>query len=265
MQPRRSGTRKGWPRFWFHGVGILTKGSRYVMLKKLFIALLAAAICLSFAGCSAGSKEYAAVKKCQEAVRELQSGRIIVTSKTTTKKTDVVVTEFAYKLTPTGTYEYCQTQFDGNNKAIYCEYSDGEKAEQWLIGSGWCVIDPTVYTKNNPHRYIKLISTVFDQKSVSSITLTEENGKKCYTILLKPEVLNETIYKDSDTEVKEETVTINTDGDDQIIYYADSSSMYDKANQVQKEFTLEMEISGQNEINEIIKPELRDYSAMPAK
>lgn len=229
------------------------------MLKKLLVTLLTAAVCLGFSGCSGQSKEYSAIKKCQEAVLALQSGRIIVTSTTVTKKTEIIVTEFAYKLTPTGTYEYCQTQFDGNNKAVYCEYSDGEKAEQWLIGSGWCVIDPTVYTNNNPHRYIKLLSTVCDRKAVASIEKNEQEGKICYTIILKPEILNDTIYKDTDSQVKEETVTITTDGDDRILYYADAATFIDKASQSEKEFTLEMEITDQNAVSEIAKPELRDY------
>lgn len=231
------------------------------MLKKLLTVLAAAAVCLGITGCSAGSKDYSAIKKSQEAVRSLQSGRIIVTSTTKAKKTEIVVTEFAYKLTATGTYEYCQTQYDGNNKAVYCEYSDGEKAEQWLIGSGWCVIDPTVYTKDNPHRYIKLISTVFDRKAIESIEVNEQTGKKCYTIILKPDILNETVYEDSDQEVLEETVTVTTDEDDNLVYYADAARFFDQPTGQEKEFTLEMELTEPNAVSEIVKPELREYPA----
>jgi len=229
------------------------------MAKRIWTFLAAAALCLGLAGCG-GSKEYAAVKKCQEAVGELQSGRIVVTSTASGKKSEVTVTEFIYKLTATGTYQYCQTQYDGANKAVYCEYSDGEKAEQWLIGSGWCVIDPTVYTRENPHRYVKLLSRVFPEKAVSDIQINDQGENTCYTLLFKPEVLNEALYADSGHTVEEETVTVTVNPEGLLCYYADKASFLEE-NGEKKELTVEMEVSSQNAVEEVLRPELRDYGS----
>ena len=46
------------------------------MLKKIVSVLVAGAACLVMAACSGANKDYAAVKKAQSAVRELESGQI---------------------------------------------------------------------------------------------------------------------------------------------------------------------------------------------
>lgn len=231
--------------------------------KKAAAALLAAALCVGLTACGAfgGGKNYDAVKKAQEGVGELESGRIIVTSKhAKDAKSESVVTEFVFRTTAGGTSEYCQTQFDQNNKAVYCEYSDGEKSEQWLIGNGWSVIDPTVYTKENPHRYLRLLASPFDKKLVSKIETEQEGENMLYTLTLKPDRVNENLYPEANVEIKEERVSILVNAEGKLIAYGDVSQVYDKEAGEDCEYTLDMQLSDLNAVTEIKKPELRDYA-----
>ena len=235
------------------------------MLKKIVSVLVAGAACLVMAACSGANKDYAAVKKAQSAVRELESGRIIVTSTVKAAKTELTVTEFTFRTTSSGGYEYFQLQYDNSSKPVYCEYSDGEKAEQWLIGSGWHVIDPAPYSREKPHRYIQLLSTACASEAVESVEISESAGSKCYTVLLKPEVLNETLYQNGEEQVQQETLTITTDSGDNLVYYADAVSFLNPETQKEREVLLEMELSEANQIGEIPRPELRDYGPTASK
>ena len=230
------------------------------MLKKMLAVLLAAAACLTVSGCS-GSKEYNVIKDVQKDISNLQSGRIIVTAKLDNgKRSDMTVTEFTFRVNASGNYEYCQTQFDSNNKAVFCEFSDGEKSEQWLVGSGWTASDSDVYNKKKPHRYIQLLSTPFESKAVSGIETAEEGANKRYTMVLDPERLNETAYLDSDSQIKEETVSILVNDKGEMVCYNDQTNALDKSSQKDCSYTLEMQLSDCNAVTEIARPELRDYS-----
>lgn len=234
------------------------------MFKKIITAALAVSLCLGISGCS-GSKGYTTVKKAQEELLNLQSGRMIVSTQAVrADKSDASQTEFSFRLTASGVYEYCQMQFDRNNKAIYCEYSDGEKSEQWLVGSGWSVSEATAYTKDNPHRYLKLLSTPIDQKSIAEITEEKEGEKTRYQITLDPKHLNETAYREADLTVKEELISILISETGELLSYTDHAVMADKSTGQESEYTLDMQISDQNSVMEIKRPDLRSYSDKPA-
>lgn len=229
------------------------------MLKKILSVLLAAAVCAGFAGCSSKTGTYGEVRKAQEAVASLESGKILVTAGYEKGgQADRTVTEFSFKLTESGNYEYCQTQFDQSNKAVYCEYSDGEKSEQWLVGSGWNSVGTTVYNKENPHRYLKLLSTPFEKKAVESCKQTEEGNSRCYTIVLKPKKLNETVYENTDVTVKSETVRVLVDSAGIIAGYSDEAELFDQQENADCFYTLDMQLSEINAVAEITKPDLRD-------
>lgn len=229
------------------------------MLKKTLSFLLAGAACLAMAGCS-GNKDLDAVQKARQAVRELDSGRIIVTSTVKSRKTERIVTEFTFRTTSSGGYEYCQLQYDNSSKPVYCEYSDGEKAEQWLIGSGWHVIDPAPYSREKPHRYVQLLSAPCADEAVESVEVADTPESKCYTLILKPDVLNETLYQDAEEQVQQETLTITTDNSGNMVYYADAALFFNPETQKERDVLLEMELSQANQVEEVARPELRDYS-----
>lgn len=231
------------------------------MLKKISAVLLAAAVCLGFAGCSSASGKYDAVRKAQEAVSEWNSCKALVTaSYDNSVKSSRMVNEFTFRLTSSGNYEYCQTQYDQNNKAVYCEYSDGETAEQWLIGKGWSGIGATVYNQKSPHRYIQLLSTTFDKKAVGEVTVEEQEKNIRYTIALNAEHLNETTYKDADIEVLEETVIATLNEAGELVSYEDEAKVFDKQSEQECVYSLNIQLSEINTVAEILKPELRDYS-----
>lgn len=231
------------------------------MLKKISAVLLAAAVCLGFAGCSSASGKYDEVRKAQEAVAGWSSCKALVTtSYDNSVKSSRMVNEFAFRLTSSGNYEYCQTQYDQNNKAVYCEYSDGENSEQWLIGKGWSGMGVTVYNQKNPHRYIQLLSTPFEKKAIREVAVEEQEKNIRYTVSLNPDRLNETTYKDADIEVMEETVIATLNEAGELISYEDEAKIFDKQTEQECTYSLKAQLSEINTVAEIVKPELRDYN-----
>ena len=230
------------------------------MLKKLISVLAAAAL---FAGCMTGCAmdggKYDAVKQAQAAVMTLSSGRLMVTAgyeKNT--KSDRIVTEFIFQKLESGAYAYCQTQYDRNNKPVYCEYSDGTKTEQWLIGKGWGEMTGVLYSAESPHRYMKLLSTAYERKTVSSISMTQEDANKRYDMVLNPTRLNETVYTDGDAEALEESVSVLVGEDGGLLCYNDEARMKDHMMGEEIKYTLEIQLNQQNTVAEIQRPDLRD-------
>ncbi|MEG0693058.1 MAG: hypothetical protein RR444_08250 [Oscillospiraceae bacterium] len=231
------------------------------MLKKIAIVAMTLALCISMTACSSDGKKHMELKNAQDTVLNLESGKITVISQIEDdNKSDTIKSELVFKTNPDGVISYCQMQYDLNNKPVYCEFSDGEKSEQWLVGRGWSVLDTMQYTKDNPHRYTKLLSTSFDKKSIDNIICDETETAKTYTMELDPKVLNKTTYKDSGIEIISQSVTMLVNANNELVRYNDTSKVLDKSTDTQSLYMLEMALSEQNAIKEVIRPELRDYA-----
>lgn len=231
------------------------------MLKKITLALMALVVCISMAACSSDGKKHMELKNAQDTVLDLQSGKITVISQFEGEnKSDTIKSELVFKTNAEGVLSYCQLQYDLSNKPVYCEYSDGKKSEQWLVGRGWSVLETAQYSKDNPHRYTKLLSTGFDKKSINSILCDEIETEKTYTMELDPKVLNQTTYKDTEIEIVSQSVTMLVNAKNELVRYNDTSKVIDKTTDTQSLYMLEMALSEQNAVKEVLRPELRDYT-----
>ena len=231
------------------------------MLKKIAMMGLALALCVSATACSSDGKKHLELKNAQDTILNLESGKITVVSQIEDNtSSDTIKSELIFKTNADGVISYCQTQYDLNNKPIYCEYSDGEKSEQWLVGIGWNVIDNTQYTKENPHRYTQLLSTEIDKNAIDSINCETSENASTYTVELDPDILNKTTYQNSGVEVVTESVTMLVNANEELVRYNDTSTILDVATQSESTYMLEMSLSEQNVVNEITRPDLRDYT-----
>lgn len=233
------------------------------MLKKITIILMTFAVCISVCACSSNGKKNMELQNAQSSILNLDSGKITVISQIETQdNADTIKSELIFKSNENGVLSYCQTQYDLNNKPVYCQYSDGEKCEQWLVGKGWSVLDTMQYSKDNPHRYAKLMATPFDKKAIDNIVCNETETEKTYSLELDPKVLNKTTYKNTDIEIISQSVTMLVNENDELVRYNDTSEILDKSTDSQNLYMLEMSLSDQNNIKEVNRPELRDYAEM---
>lgn len=231
------------------------------MLKKIIAASLTLVLCFSLTACGSDGKKHMELKNAQDAILDLQGGKITVTSQFEGEnKSDTIKTELVFKSNDSGIMTYCQTQYDQNNKPVYCEYSDGEKSEQWLVGRGWSVLDTVQYTKESPHRYNKLLATSFDKKAIDTIICDEAEAVKTYTLELDPKVLNKTTYKDADIEIVSQSVSVLVNEKNELVRYNDTSKVIDRETNNENLYILEMVLSDQNAVKEVLRPELRDYA-----
>lgn len=233
------------------------------MIKKLMLTGIVLSACLVFSACTNGTKGYDDVKKAQTEFKKLNSCHMMISSKVNTgAKTDVITTDFTYKMNDKGIMEYCQSQQDAANKLVYCEMGNGEKAEQWLIGNGWTAIEAVEYSKDNLHRYIELLTNSMEKKAVNSVVKDKEDTNTRYTVELNSKELNNTIYKDAPMEVVSQEVSYLINSAGEIICYNDRAVILDKETNKEAEYTLEVQVSEQNTISEIKKPELRANAAV---
>lgn len=230
------------------------------MLKKIMVAVLTLAVCISMTACSSDGKKHMEIKNAQDAILTLDSGKISVLSQMESgNKSDTIKSELVFKMNASGIMTYCQTQYDLNQKPVYCEYSNGEKTEQWLVGRGWNVLDTVQYTKEKPHRYNMLLATSFDKKAIDSIVCDEKDAAKTYTMELDPKILNTTTYKDAPIEVVSQSVSLLVNEKNELVRYCDNSKIMDKESKLESNYTLEMTLSEQNTILDVPRPEHRDY------
>ena len=229
-------------------------------MKKIFCLVLAFIMILSLAGCSKG-KNVSNLKSAQGALLNLLSGKITVSAQIETNgSTDTVKSEFVFLKDENGKFKFCHSQYDNQNKPIFCEFSDGDTAKQWLIGRGWSEIDAVQYSKDNPHRFIRLLSTPFDKRQVKSITSTKEDGGVSYVVTINPDRVNKTTYKEADISVLSQTVTVFVNDKNEILSYTDTSTILDKSTNTETLYMLSFVISDQNAVTKVECPELREYN-----
>lgn len=228
------------------------------MIKKLLLSSAIIFTAILTVSCSSKKSDLGEVSVAQTNLSELNSGHIMVSASVKTDdKQDKSITDFTYLQNGSGIYEYCQAQQDSNNKLVYCEVSDGQKAEQWLIGKGWSVMEPPAYSQENKHRFIGLITNEIDEKCVKTVTKVQEEENTHYEIEFDAEKLNTTIYKDTSVEIITQNISFVIDKEGQLISYTDIADILNKDINSSSLYSLEAQISEHNAINEVTKPEIR--------
>lgn len=237
------------------------------MIKKISIAVLILALGITMVGCgSVPKKQYDNLKKVQESFLKQNSCHLIINSKVGGEETqDANITDFVFKVNDKGVMEYCQSQQDGSNKLVFCEYGDGEKAEQWLLGNGWSTINPVAYSKDNPHKYINLLTNSFDKKAISKLSKETELTNTSYILEMDAKKLNKTVYKDTSIEIVSQKITYLVNANGNLICYNDVAVIYDKEADTKAEYQLEVQVSDHNAVTEIKKPEVRVNAIVQAE
>lgn len=233
------------------------------MKHKLSILSLITIVCILITGCSNSSKECDEINRCQEKMLTQTSAHLkVISTVKSEKRNEMLTTDFIYKMNANGIMEYSEAQLDSTNKMIFCEVSDGKKAEQWLLGKGWGMIDATNYTKEKPHRYLSALTTKLDEKTIETASIAEQEANKLYTFCLNADVLNKTIYTNTATEIISQELTFLINAEGNIICYTDNAVILDKEANQEATYTLEIQVSEQGAITEILKPELRANAAI---
>lgn len=234
------------------------------MLKKMLLSVLIISLGIFAVGCNGESKELDTIKTAQKKLMSATSGHIIAeTALKTDKKSDVTTTDFSYKANENGIFTYCQEAKDSNGKVIFCEVGDGEKAEQWLIGKGWAVIEPVAYTTDNHHKFVSLISTPLDKKTVASVTKTVQDNGTVYTLKLNADVLNKTTYKDTSISLESQVVTFLIDKNGEITEYTDVAIIEDTELGEKNEYSVSVTLDQLNAVAEVKTPEVKQTAANP--
>lgn len=228
------------------------------MIKKFLVSFIFLALCFSMVGCSGVSKGCNEIKKIQDNVSNQNSAHLVISSNVKSdNRNENMSSEFIYKFNDTGTMEYCQTQMDSSNKLIFCEVNNGEKAEQWLLGNGWAVVDPTSYNKENPHQYVGLLTNKLDKKIIKKISKEEQDTNTVINVEIDEKELNSTVYKDSEMEMVSQNISYNVNKQGNLICYNDNAVILDKQTNIESQYNLEVQLSEHNAVTEIKKPELR--------
>ncbi len=236
------------------------------MKKKLTVAAILVGLCISLVGCGGVSKDCNEINKIQKSLANLDSGHMTILSKVeSANRNENMSTDFTYRVNDNGVMEYCQTQMDKTNKLIFCEMSDGEKAEQWLLGKGWGAIDATTYTKENPHQYLGLLTNKLDKKIIKDIKKEEQDSNTVYNVELDENKLNQTSYKDADMEIVSQNISFSINEKGELICYNDNAVIMDKATQSESNYNLEVQLSEHNAVTEIQKPDLKVSAAVTPK
>lgn len=220
--------------------------------------LLAAVLMLCTAGCS--RKDYQTVAEAQTRLGTLSSAKLTVTATAETNEPiETIRTDFSFCYLADGALQFCQTQYDNAGKVTYCAYSAGTDVEQWLLGAGWETLQNAGYNKENPHRYLRLLSTPYDRDEVKTIGKETADGVTHYTLTLNADRLNEGRYAQEPLRVVEQTVTVSVSDEGQVTGYTETAVFRDTQTEIESRYRLEIAVSGHNETPPAQKPSLREY------
>ncbi|MEG2429147.1 MAG: hypothetical protein RSA99_02065 [Oscillospiraceae bacterium] len=226
------------------------------MIKKI-IAMFTLCVTVSFflVGCKNNSeteKCLAQIQKAQSSFNSNESCHILATStvKTPTKK-DANTIDFIYKFTKSGTASFNLCQYDANKKLLSSEYSDGEKAEQWLLGKGLSVLDSSLYSKEKPHSIITLLTNPIQKSTISSIKQTAEKENTKYVLKMDAKKINDSLDKDKSIVVNLQEITFILDAKQNIISYLENITIDDKIAKCKTEYNLTLTLSDHNAIKQI--------------
>lgn len=225
--------------------------------RLLWVWICLAAVCL-LSGCGVDRALYDEMEAAQRQTVNLQSGMITLT---VTFEEEGVSGEYAAQLlfckTENGTYAYCQKQFDQNEQVTFCEYSDGVKTEQWMIGRGWEELGEATFTEENPHRYLTMLSVAHEHSAIRSLEKESDEAGTLYRLALDPNRAKELYYKESEYQVVSQTVTVSFDTEGRIIGYCEETVLHNEESGCDNTYRAELTCRDHDLITEVERPQLR--------
>ncbi|MEG0894813.1 MAG: hypothetical protein RSE93_03795 [Oscillospiraceae bacterium] len=225
-------------------------------MKKVISKILVVCMAICLVGCSSKDTEMSKIEDAQNNISSMTSGKFeISTMVKTNTRTDATKTEFTFQQMQNGIIEYCQSQQDSRNKLVFCEYSDGESAEQWLLGKGWSVIEPTKYTLENPHRFISLITSKIDKGSVKSVTKSEDTSYQVYEVEMDCQKVP--VSTEGNEKLTSQKICFYVNSDGLISKYTDETIFVNTQTEQECQYSLEISLSEHNTLASVKKPDLK--------
>lgn len=223
--------------------------------KKFVAVAVLLLLCFLLSACLGGGVG-SEIAEAQKSTAALKRGKMQISSSINSEgKNEVIKTEFVFSLDENGEMTYCHTQLDKSGKIVFCEYTDSSSTKQWFIGKGWSEIERISYNSENPHRFLKLITSPIEKDWITDIVCEDITDlQKSYMVTINPEKANkEGIDYTIDTQTIIYTVT-----DGIITSYNDIAEL--EANGSKSSYQLILSLEVPEEELEIACPELRDYS-----
>lgn len=228
------------------------------MKKRLLWMLCCLMMVCAFSGCGVDRSLYDEMAAAQRQAGQMQSGIITLT---VAFEEEGVSGEYAAELlfckTENGTYAYCQKQYDPNEQITFCEYSDGTKTEQWMIGRGWEEIGEATFTEENPHRYLTMLSTAHEHGAIQTLEKESDGSGTRYLLTLDPNRAKELYYKESGCSVVSQTVTVSFDAEGHIVGYCEETVLHNDESGCDNTYRAELTCRDHDLITEAERPQLR--------
>ena len=229
-----------------------------VLMKKRWSIGILLAVMLFLSGCGADKTLYDELSK-KQAESAAESGVIALQVYFSEDGTEGEYTaELTYSKTESG-YTYCQKQFDPNGQVTFCEYSDGNATEQWMIGRGWEEIGESGFTEEKPHRYIVMCTVAPEYRLVQRIEKTEDSAGVCYTASLDPGKAKEAFYKESGCDVVKQEITVSFDPEGKLAGYREETVLHNTESGCDNVYRAELSFREHNNITKVERPALRTH------
>ncbi len=213
-----------------------------------------------FGGCGgADSALYEEMETVLSGVQSLTGGEMALSvSYEEPNSSGAYTGTFVFLRQESGALSYCQTQLDQNDQVVFCEYSDGEKAEQWMIGQGWRSVTHDPYTDAMLHPYLQMLSVQYERGDIRSIQKQVDESGICYTINMDADKVTNKQYKNdtATVSVKEQTIKLQVNTDGQLTSYEEDTTLTES--QVDSSYSVRVNLSKHNGITEIKRPQLRE-------
>ena len=230
------------------------------MRKKIVLSALLLAVSCVFSACGADRALYEEMAELQKQTAQLESGVLTLTVQF---EENGIPGEYAAELifckTEGDAYAYCQKQFDQNDQVVFCEYSDGTKTKNWMIGRGWEEIGEAQFTKENPHRYLQMISSPYERKMIREIRKEADEGGTRYILEMNASRVSDACYPDDTFEVLEQVLTLTFDAEGKLVGYSENAILTQGDEGTQNSYRVDMTCKEQNAVTSVEEPDLRSY------
>lgn len=218
-------------------------------------------IVCALTGCGADKTLYREMETLQKQAAALTSGTVTMTVQF---EEDGVPGEYAAALTfcktADGSFAYCQKQFDLNEQVVFCEYSDGKRTRQWMIGRGWEELGGAQFTEEKPHRYLAMMTTPYARKLIRHIEKeTDESGTR-YVLSMDAGRVTKAQYADGVFEVSAQTATITFDTEGLLTGYSEDTTLKHRETGVENAYHAELLLKEHDAVKTVEEPKLREYA-----
>lgn len=224
--------------------------------------LVAMLLCVTvlFGGCGgADAALYEEVKTVLSGVQSLTGGEFALSvSYQEPQGSGAYTGTFVFLRRESGTLSYCQTQLDQNDQVVFCEFSDGEKAEQWMIGQGWRAVSHEPYTDTMRHPYLQMLSAQYERAEIREIQKQVDASGICYTLYMDAGKVTQKQYANDTAavSVKEQTIILQVNTDGQLTSYEENTTLTES--QIDSSYSVHVNLAKHNGVTEVKKPQLRE-------